>query len=61
MRRRLYVQKRVSVPVWLRVLNPVLFVLLALVFCGIFLAIVGFSPFTVYAKMLDTICSSSGL
>ena len=61
MRSRIQIRKRTSVAAWYRILNPVLFVLLALVFCGIFLAVVGFSPFTVYGKMLRTICSPSGL
>src|SRR5699024_8962195 len=44
-----------------RVLNSILFVALALVFCGVFLAIVGFNPFEVYAKMWKAIFSVRGL
>ena len=61
MRGRVYIKKRTGVPTWYRILNPVLFVVLALVFSGIFLIAVGFNPLTVYAKMLKTICSPSGL
>ncbi|MBR2189463.1 MAG: ABC transporter permease, partial [Eubacterium sp.] len=61
MRGRIYLKKRIGVPVWYRVLNPVLFVILALIFSGIFLVAVGFNPLTVYGKMLKTICSASGL
>ena len=61
MRGRIYIKKRIGVPVWYRVLNPVLFVILALIFSGIFLVAVGFNPLTVYGKMLKTICSPSGL
>ena len=41
-------------------MTPIIFVLLALVFCGIFLTVVGFDPFAVYGKMVRTICSSKG-
>ena len=61
MRGRIYLKKRIGVPAWYRVLNPVLFVILALIFSGIFLVAVGFNPLTVYGKMLKTICSPSGL
>ena len=61
MRGGLRFKKRVFISPLRRVLTPVIFVLLALVFCGIFLAIMGFNPFTVYAKMVKTICSASGL
>ena len=54
-------QKRTNVSMARRVLNPIIFVLLALVFCGIFLAIVGFNPFEVYGKMLNKIFSLKGL
>ena len=49
--RKIRLQKRANVPTGRRVLNSILFVALALVFCGVFLAIVGFNPFEVYAKM----------
>lgn len=61
MRKRFRVVKRTDVSIGRRILNPILFVLLALFFCGIFLAAVGFNPFTVYGKMLRTICSSGGI
>ena len=44
-----------------RVLTPILFVLLAFVFSGIFLAATGNDPFVVYAKMLRTVGSYSGI
>ena len=44
-----------------RIMNPIFFVILALVFCGVFLAIVGFNPFTVYGRMVKTIFSYNGL
>ena len=61
MRKKYRLVKRTDVSLLRRILNPIVFVLLALVFCGIFLAVVGFNPFTVYGKMLHTICSKSGL
>ena len=42
--RKIRLQKRANVPTGRRVLNSILFVALALVFCGVFLAIVGFNP-----------------
>ncbi len=36
-----------------RILNSVLFVLLGFAFSGIFIAALGFNPFTVYAKMIS--------
>lgn len=53
--------KRTDVTMLRRVLNPIIFVLLALVFCGIFLVALGHNPFTVYAKMLQSIVSVKGL
>ena len=61
MRRRFRIKKRTDVSIGRRILNPIIFVLLALFFCGIFLAVVGFNPFTVYGKMLRTICSPGGI
>ena len=57
---RIYV-KRLDVSIGRRIFNPILFVFLALFFCGIFLAALGFNPFTVYGKMLRTICSHGGI
>ena len=54
-------RKRTYVSPLRRILTPVLFVLLAFIFCGIFLAVVGNDPFAVYSKMLRTVCSGSGL
>lgn len=53
--------KRTDVTMLRRILNPIVFVLLALVFCGIFLAVLGHNPFAVYAKMLQSIVSVKGL
>ena len=61
MRSRICIQKRTALSLSWRIFNPILFVILALIFCGIFLAIVGFNPFTVYARMIKTIFSYSGL
>lgn len=58
---KIHFRKRAYAPLYLKILNPIIFILLALVFCGVFLAIVGFNPFTVYGKMLTTICSVKGL
>ena len=59
--RKIRLQKRANVPTGRRVLNSILFVALALVFCGVFLAIVGFNPFEVYAKMWKAIFPVRGL
>ena len=53
--------KRTNVTMLRRVLNPIIFVLLALVFCGIFLVALGHNPFAVYGKMLQSIVSVKGL
>ncbi len=53
--------KRTDVTMLRRILNPILFVLLALVFCGIFLLVLGHNPFAVYEKMLQSIVSVKGL
>ena len=57
---KLRFRKRMLISPVRRVITPVVFVLLALVFCGIFLAVVGFNPFAVYGKMIHTICSAKG-
>ena len=44
-----------------RFLTPVVFILLAFAFCGVFLAVLGHDPFAVYAQMLKTIVSVKGL
>ena len=54
-------QKRTDVSMLRKVLNPIAFVLLALVFCGIFLAVLKYNPFEVYREMLHTIVSVRGL
>ena len=61
MKPRIRLEKRTNVPMAWRVFNPILFVLLALIFCGIFLAIVGFQPLEVYGKMIEKICSVKGI
>jgi simple sugar transport system permease protein len=53
--------KRTDVSMLRRILNPILFVLLALVFCGFFLLALGHNPLAVYAKMLKSIVSLKGL
>ena len=59
--RNLRIQKRTNVPAWRRVLIPIIFVCLALVFCGIFLLVVGHNPFQVYSKMFQSIVSVRGI
>lgn len=54
-------QKRTDVSMLRKILNPIIFVVLALVFCGIYLAVIGHNPFTVYKQMLDSIVSLRGL
>lgn len=61
MRKKLRFRKRTYVSPVRRVLTPLISVLAALVFCGIFLAILGHDPFAVYAKMLRTVGSPGGL
>ena len=56
-----HIQKRTDVSPLRRVLTPILFVFLALAFCGLFLIGIGFNPFSVYAKMLSSILSVKGL
>lgn len=54
-------QKRTHVSMVRRILNSIIFVILAFVFCGIFLAAVGFHPLEVYGKMLEKILTVKGL
>lgn len=48
------IEKRIRPPLALRAANPVLFILLAMAFCAIFIAASGFNPVTVYMKMIKT-------
>lgn len=48
------IEKRGKTPIAVSILNPVVFVLLAMAFSGIFIKILGFSPVAVYVKMLKT-------
>ena len=59
--RNLRLQKRTNVPTWRKVVNPIIFVCLALAFCAIFLAAVGHNPLQVYSKMLQAIVSVRGI
>ncbi|MCD8232427.1 MAG: ABC transporter permease [Clostridiales bacterium] len=59
--RNLRVQKRTDLTPVKRLINVVIFVLLALVFCAFFVAYNGNNPLEVYAKMLKTIVSVKGL
>ena len=59
--RNLRFRKRNSLSMTRRILTPIIFVLLAFVFCGFLLVAVGSDPFAVYARMLKTVCSYSGL
>lgn len=48
---KIRLEKRDGLPAFQRVLNPVIFIILALAFCSIFMLILKLNPFTVYAKM----------
>ncbi len=56
---RLAVVRRDHTPAAMLILNPVIFVILALAFCGIFMIAQGFSPIAVYAKMFKTAFGSA--
>lgn len=47
-------EKRDRMPGYLRIVNPVIFVILALAFCGILIFALGFNPLTVYTKMFKS-------
>ena len=47
-------EKRDRMPGYMRILNPVIFVILALAFCGILILTLGFNPLSVYTKMLKS-------
>lgn len=49
----LQLEKRETVSITRRILNPILFFLLSLAFGGIFIKALGFHPLTVYLKMLS--------
>ncbi len=53
--------KRTDLTLARRILNPIVFVLLALAFSGIFLIGLGHNPFTVYGQMLKAIFSVRGI
>ncbi len=46
------VEKRIQPPLIVRAMNPILFILLAMAFCAIFISASGFNPITVYVKMI---------
>lgn len=48
------IEKRGKTPLAISILNPIVFVILAMAFSGIFIIAVGFNPIQVYAKMLKT-------
>lgn len=54
-------QKRTDVSLLRKILTPILFVLLAFAFCGVFLAAIGHNPAAVYRQMLETILSVRGI
>ncbi|MDO5133577.1 MAG: ABC transporter permease [Eubacteriales bacterium] len=54
-------RKRTYVSPLRRILTPVVSVLAAMVFCGVFLALLGHDPLAVYAKMARTVGSRSGV
>ena len=47
-------EKRDRMPGYMRILNPVIFVILALAFCVILILTLGFNPLSVYTKMLKS-------
>ena len=53
-------EKRTDVSMMRKILNPILFVILAFLFCAILLGVMGFHPFSVYEKMAGTIFSVRG-
>lgn len=59
--RNIRFQRRANVSTVRKIINPVIFVILAFVFCGIFLAALGFNPLEVYAKMCRSIFSVRGV
>ncbi|NTV89056.1 MAG: ABC transporter permease [Clostridiales bacterium] len=48
----LQIEKKQIVPLWNKILNPILFVLLGLAFSSILIMAVGFDPIKVYTKMI---------
>lgn len=54
-------ERRANVSTLRRIANPIIFVILALAFCGILLAILGFNPFTVYVNMIADIFCKTGI
>jgi ABC-type uncharacterized transport system permease subunit len=47
-------EKRIKPSMAIRILNPIVFILLAMCFCGLFIKFSGFEPITVYLKMIKT-------
>jgi simple sugar transport system permease protein len=47
-------EKRTKPSLAIRVMNPILFIVLAMAFCAIFISTAGFDPVKVYAKMIKT-------
>lgn len=56
---KISLEKRDRLPSYMRALVPFIFVVLALVFCGILILALGFNPFTVYGKMLKSAFGTS--
>ena len=46
-------EKKQAVPLYKKILNPILFVILGLAFSSIFIAACGFQPIPVFAKMIS--------
>lgn len=46
-------EKKQTVPLGMRILNPIIFVFLGLAFSGIIIVAMGFHPITVYSKMIS--------
>lgn len=54
MKKKIIMAKRDNLPRWMQVANPVIFIVLALAFCGIFIALQGFDVIAVYGKMFSS-------
>lgn len=50
---RIQFEKKQTVPLYYKILNPIVFVLLGLVFSSIFILMSGFNPITVFSKMIS--------
>jgi len=54
-------ERRPTLPIMIQLINSIIFVLLALAFCGMFMSVLGFNPLSVYKAMMLDIISSKGI